>query len=208
MQGDSVVRHDGTRGTIVAEDMSGRLVVEFTDGSRSVVSADSLVLQNDGSYGLPLGAAHPSGTAASDEVVIPVVAEELTIETHRVARGKVHIHKRIETREEVIETPVVREEIVVEHVPVNKIVDDVDHVPTVREEAGVLVIPIIEEVLVVEKQLLVREEVRVFKRRTTTTTPQTVVLRREVVDIQREDLTGRELPESQGASRTGKEHQP
>jgi uncharacterized protein (TIGR02271 family) len=206
MQGVSVVRDDGARGTVVAEETPGQLVVEFKDGSRFVVSAYSLVPQNDGSYRLPLGAAHPPGAAASEEVIIPVVAEEFTVETHQVARGKVHVHKRIETREEVVDTPVVVEEVVVDHIPVNKVVDDVDVVPTVREEAGVLVIPVIEEVLVVQKQLLVREEVRVFKRRTTTTTPQTVVLRREVVDIRREDLTGTDLPQSQEESPPGKEH--
>jgi uncharacterized protein (TIGR02271 family) len=211
MQGVSIVRDDGTRGTVVAEETPGKLIVEFSDGTRHGVTAASLVRQDDGSYRLPRVAEHDVGAAASrsehEEVIIPVVAEELTVETHRVARAKVRVLKRVETREEVVEAPVVVEEIVVERIPVNKVVADVDDLPTVREEADVLVIPLIEEVVVVQKQLLVREEVRVFKRRKTVTNPQTVVLRREVVDIQREDLA-EGAPESQETSRTGKEHQP
>jgi len=200
MQGASVVRDDGARGQVVAEERPGQFLVEFTDGSRFVVSAQAMVRQSDGSYRVGPGSHLQDPESA--EVTIPVVAEELTVEKYKVARARVRVQKRVETREQVVETPVVVEEVVVEHVPINRIVDDVDHVPTVREEADVLVIPVVEEILVVQKQLLVREEVRVFKRRTTRTVPQTVVLRREVVDIQREDLPG-----DQEASRTGKEHQ-
>jgi uncharacterized protein (TIGR02271 family) len=89
--------------------------------------------------------------AEAEELVIPVVAEELTIEKQRVARGKVRVQKRVETTEEVVDAPGVHEEIVVEHIPVNKLVEGA--APQTRDEDGVLVIPLIEEVLVVEKRL-------------------------------------------------------
>src|SRR5262245_56030185 len=126
MKGALVVREDGTRGAVVSEDASGQLVVEFEDGSNQRVPSESLLLQGDGSYRLP-----------SSDIIIPVVAEELTIQKQQVARGKVRVTKRVESREEVVDTPVVREEVVVERVPVNRVIDDVDAVPTVREEAGV-----------------------------------------------------------------------
>jgi uncharacterized protein (TIGR02271 family) len=144
---------------------------------------------------------------AANEVVIPVVAEELTIETRRSARAEVRVHTRIETREEVIDTPVAREEVVVERIPVNKIVDGGDAVPLMREESGVLIIPVIEEAVICRTERVVREEIRVFKRRTTASTRQTVVLRREVVDIDREDVGQREK-ESDRTDHTEKEHEP
>ena len=191
MQGLSVVRDDGIRGMTTGEEESGgRLVVEFNDGSRLVVSPRALISQPDGSYRL---SPDLSATASTmEEILVPVMAEELTVETYRVARGKVRIHKRVETTEELVDTPVVSEQVIIEHVPMNKLVDDV--APQPRDEDGVLVIPLIEEVLVVEKRLVVREEVRISKRRSTTSTPQKVVLRREVVDIEREDLNSEELP--------------
>lgn len=176
MQGVLVFRDDGVSGRAVGSQEPGQTVLEFTDGSRVVIATDKLIVQHDGTYRI----------APADELTIPVVAEELTLETTRVARGRVRVRKRIETREETVDTPVVHEEIVVEHVPVNRLVED--RAPEVREEDGVLIIPLIEELLVVEKRLMVREEIRVSRRRTTTSSPQTVQLRREVVDVEREEL--------------------
>jgi uncharacterized protein (TIGR02271 family) len=200
MKGVSVIRNDSVSGVVIGEE-AGNLVVEFNDGTRAHVLPTELVPQSSGIYRLATQTAStPSSqaaTAESEEMVIPVVAEEIAVETQRVARGKVRVNKRIETREEVVSVPIVHEEVIVEHVPINKFVDDV--VPEMREEDGVLIIPLIEETVVVEKRLLVREEVRVYKRQTTENIPQTVVLRREVVDIERiefddaESLENREL---------------
>lgn len=118
-----------------------------------------------------------------DELVIPVVAEELTVETTRVARGSVRVHKRVDTREETVDAPVVHEDVVIERVTLNVPVDGA--APEPREEDGVLIIPILEEVVVVEKRLILREEVRVSRRRTTTNASQVVTLRREVVEVER-----------------------
>ena len=185
MHGASVVRDDGALGKIISSENNQRVLVEFDDGSRLSVSPEALLPKRDGSYSLSARAAETQSTHL-EEIVIPVIAEELNVETERVQRGKVRVHKRVETREEVVDSPVTREEVVLEHIPINKFIED-HQTPSVREEDGVLIIPVVEEVLVVEKRLFLREEVRVVKHHTTTSTPQTVVLRREVVDIEREN---------------------
>jgi uncharacterized protein (TIGR02271 family) len=190
MQGVSVHRDDGAHGTVVAIEEPGKVVIEFSDGSRLVISTEKLTLQQDGSYFVPL-TANFGGAVGEHKLTIPVIAEELKVDTLRVARGKVRINKRIETRQELVDASVIREEVVVEHVPVNQFIEET--VPEAREEGGVLIIPVIEEVLVTEKRLLLREEIRVFKRRTTTSTPQTIELRREVIDIEREELNSSDL---------------
>ncbi len=175
-EGISVIRDDGLLGTVVnVEDVN--LTVEFEDGSQLVVDSQNLVHQKNNTYLLNLG---------REETVIPVVAEELTVEKEEVTRSKVQVHKRIETREEVIYTPVTHEEVVVEHIEINQLVEG--NIPKVRNEDGVLIIPLVEEIVVVRKRLLLREEVRISKRRTTTSIPQTVTLRREVVDIERTEF--------------------
>ena len=119
--------------------------MRFDDGTSLPVAPDALVRQADGSYRLTKSAATLVGAVdESAEVMIPVVAEELIVEKEQVVRGKVRVHKRIETREEVVNTPTFREAIRVVRVPMNTYIEDV--VPEVREEDGVLVIPIIEEV--------------------------------------------------------------
>ncbi|HEY1304067.1 MAG TPA: YsnF/AvaK domain-containing protein [Vicinamibacterales bacterium] len=184
MRNAAVVRDDGTRGSVVGDEDPDRLVVQFDDGSRLDVAREALVRQDDGSY--RLSTPSDGAQAVSRELVIPVIAEELTVETHRVDRGRVRVSKRIESHEEVVDTPLVREEVVVERVPINTLVEG--EAPAIRDEDGVLIIPLVEEVTVVEKRLLLREEVRVSRHRTTTSTPRTVVLRREVVDIQRDEF--------------------
>jgi uncharacterized protein (TIGR02271 family) len=123
-------------------------------------------------------------TGPEDTVVIPVVAEELSVETARVARSAVRVHKRVETTEQTIATPLVHEEVVVERVPIERQLIE-GPPPEPREEQGVLIIPVFEEIAVVEKRLMLCEEIRVSRRSITTTTSQVVPLRREVVDVER-----------------------
>ena len=124
-------------------------------------------------------------SSQGDVLVIPVVAEELAIETARITRGAVRLHKRVETSEQAVDTPQVREEVIVERVAVDRPVEGA--APEPREEDGVLVIPVLEEIAVVEKRLILREEIRVSRRRTMTSSPQVVTLRREVVEVERVD---------------------
>jgi uncharacterized protein (TIGR02271 family) len=193
----SVYRIDGTRGKVTAWNHPAGdpdlVDIEFEDGLRISVPPVMLLPQEDGSFVLPdydftanaqLSKAGGE-TEEIDEVYIPVVAEELSVEKKLVERGRVRVIKRVESREEEVELPLTSEEIRIERIPYNTIIDG--EVPKVREEDGFLVVPLLEEVLVVEKRLLLREEIRVAKRLSTTTSKQTVVLRREVVDIEREE---------------------
>ncbi len=182
-----VLRDDGVRGIIVAGDTPDQFIVKFDDGKILSVAPDALVHQGDGSYRLTKRATGLLGTVdQTDQVVIPVVAEELIVEKEQIVRGKVRVHKRIETREEVVHTPIFQETVDIVRIPINRYIDDV--VPEVREEEGVLVIPIIEEVVVTSKRLFLREEVRVRKKRAEKTDTQTVTLRREVVEVEREEV--------------------
>ena len=186
MQGVSVFRDDDARDSVVPIQEPANVVGGISDGSCVNASPDNVTLQRDESTGISSPNADLGERVGEAEITIPVVEEELTVDAVRVARGRVRINKRVETRHESVDVPVTREEVVIEHVPINQFIGDV--APERREEAGVLVIPVIEEVLVVEKRLFLREEIRVSKRRTTTSTPQTIELRREVVDIEREEL--------------------
>ncbi len=192
MQPVKVIRPDGQVGTIVgritSQEGTFQVAVSFDDGARLIVPFNELIRQNDGSYLLPHEFTRAVDTATSqtelsEEIVIPVVAEELSIERQRVKRGTVRVHKRIATREEVVDEPTIREEIHIEHVPVNALVEN--EPPQPRTEGDVFIIPIIEEVLVVERRLLVREEVRISRRRTRVSNPQRVTLRREYVEVER-----------------------
>jgi uncharacterized protein (TIGR02271 family) len=192
MEAVQVLRDDGQQGTVVQRittaEAAPQLVIAFADGSQLVVPEDVLIAQPDGTYHLRLNqtALVKEVTKASgvdEPLVVPVVAEELTVEKRQVTRGTVRIHTRVETREEVVDEPLLHEEIAVERVPINALVEGEAPMPHYEDE--VFVIPILEEVLVVQKRLLLKEEVRVTRRSTTISKPQQVTLRREVVEIER-----------------------
>ncbi|GIZ51708.1 YsnF/AvaK domain-containing protein [Noviherbaspirillum aridicola] len=155
-------------------------MVQLEDGRRVLVPANLLVRQDDGSYLLPFTF---QGTTA--HMRIPVIQEELHVDKRRVDTGRgVRLHKSVEQREELIDQPLLHDELVVEHVPVGRMVKE-DEVPLTRYEGETLVLPVFEEVLVVQKQLMLKEEVRVTRRQREVHAPQKVTLRSEQVKVER-----------------------
>jgi stress response protein YsnF len=74
------------------------------------------------------------------------------------------------------------EEVEIERVAVNRVIDEA--VP-VRYEGDTTIISLLEEVLVVEKRLVLREEIHIKKLRKEVHNPQEVLLREEQVEIVR-----------------------
>jgi len=122
-----------------------------------------------------------------DEIAIPGVEETLQIDKEAVASGTVRIRKTVHAHEEMVDVPLSREEVQVERVPVNRMIEGEVQV---RYDGDTMIIPIVEEVLVVETRLMLKEELRVTKRRVTENHPQKVTLRREEATVER-------LPEEQ-----------
>src|ERR1700754_1983267 len=124
-------------------------------------------------------------TPPSDDTrVIPVLEETLDIQKRRVETGVVRITKLVHEREEVVDVPRMHEDVTVERVTLNRLVD----APVaVRQEGDTLIIPVLEEVVVMEKRLSVKEELRITIRRIEEHTSQPVTLRREEVIIERLD---------------------
>jgi len=60
----------------------------------------------------------------------------------------------------------------------------VDGPVSVRYEGDTLIIPLLEEVVVVQKQLRLKEEVHVIKKQTERRQPEQVTLRREAVIVE------------------------
>jgi uncharacterized protein (TIGR02271 family) len=125
-------------------------------------------------------------------LVIPVVEERLEVSRERVETGRVRISKSVETREVVVDDPLKRETVRVEHVPINQVVTG--DVPQVREEGDVTVIPILEERVVTRTELVLVEEVRIHRDHSQYHDPQRVTLRKEVVAVERFGEDGKPLP--------------
>jgi uncharacterized protein (TIGR02271 family) len=204
----------GVHGTIdtTAWPLDGRraeVLISFESGQQVLVPLELLVRQEDGSYRLTITLAaweRPRGVgvdAPEPPLVLPVMEETLTVDTRPVETGRVRIRKVVHEREALVDPPLFREEVSIERVPVNLVVEG--PVP-VRYEEDTMIVSVLEEVLVVETRLLLKEEVHITTRRTETHTPKRVTLRHEDVTIEhidreRNELNSQAQEESHGEDR-------
>jgi uncharacterized protein (TIGR02271 family) len=158
------------------------------EGGRQVwVPVQILTREADGRYAIPIALAELERAGAvprEPPLVLPVLAEELDVQTRRVETGRVRLHKTVHTREVLVDEPLLREEVVIERVPVNRVVEG--PIP-VRYEGDTMILSLLEEVLVVETRLLLKEEVHLTTRRTERHAPERVTRRHEDVTIERVD---------------------
>ncbi len=116
------------------------------------------------------------------EIVLPLHEEQVTVERRRVGGDILRVETITGVREERVEAALAREQIEIERVPVGIFVDSA---PPVREEGEITIIPVVEEVLVVERRLRLREEVRLRRVRTTSQHIETLQLREQRAVISR-----------------------
>jgi uncharacterized protein (TIGR02271 family) len=117
-----------------------------------------------------------------DTEVIPIAEEELRLDKRMVTTGKVRVQTSVDVETELVKATLDGETVEVIRVPVDRIVD---RAPEIRTENDVTIIPILEEVLVVEKRLVLKEELHVHKRRTTENVELPVELRKQRAAIER-----------------------
>ena len=197
---------EGVRGTLEVPftEIGGdeRARVLLADGRRLLLPPGVLERQDhgtlifSGSFEELAGAADGGG----EQIVVPVVEEGLRVGRRVVETGRVRVTKTVREHEEVVDQPLMREEYDVERVAVDEFVDG----PVgPRYEGETLIVPVLEEVLVVEKRLVVREELRITRKRTEERNPQRVKLLSEEVSVERAEVDDAPagLEEEQGGGR-------
>ncbi|MDP8919376.1 MAG: YsnF/AvaK domain-containing protein [Pseudomonadota bacterium] len=120
--------------------------------------------------------------AIAETEVIPLAEEELRIGKRQVTTGKVRVSTKVDVIEELAKATLDTETVEVTRVPVDRMVDQA---PAIRTENDVTIIPILEEVLVVEKRLVLKEELHVRKRTTAESFEAPVQLRKQSAVIER-----------------------
>ena len=184
---------DGVWGTVVSGSPhlvshTAQVVVQTESGQQFLVPTELLIPQPDGSYALPRRLAELERSGSEPHVhqdkplVVPVLVEELDVQKRTVEIGTVRITKVVRERETTVDEPLLRENVAISRVPMQRVVDG--PIP-MREEQGTTIISVVEEVLVVEKRWMLREEIHIRKRRTETHQPQPITLRSEEVQVER-----------------------
>lgn len=192
--GASVETTDGAFGTVkevLVNPKTGELVHLLVEHESSlvlvpadlildVVSPTQVRLSSTGADTL----AHLGGIVSTPDlggqVRVPIYEERLRVGIRSVDRGEVVVHKSVERVPETVVQPVEREELEIERVRLDR---PIDQPAQTREEDGWLIVPVMEEVLVVTKQLVLTEEVRIRTRRVMEEQEVYEILRRERVEI-------------------------
>jgi uncharacterized protein (TIGR02271 family) len=127
----------------------------------------------------------------SEQIRIPIYEERLQTEVRPVDLGEVRIHKTVEHVPTTTTRTVERDEVEIERVRVDRLLDQ----PVQPYQDGEwTVVPVMEEVLVITKQLVLTEEVRIRTRRVAEEQEVYEVLRRESVSVEDATLRGARGP--------------
>ena len=122
-----------------------------------------------------------------DDVVVPVVEEQVHVDAQPVVTGGVRVTKHVESHNEVIEQQLRTSRADVKRVKTNRVVDG----PQPAQRAGnTLIIPVVSEIIRVQKQWVVTEEIHITQREEVETVQQTVPVSHEEAEIERLDEAG------------------
>lgn len=118
---------------------------------------------------------------------VPVIEESLQVGKRWTDTGRgVRIHKTVSEETWRVDETLMQQALEMRRVPINAWLAT-DALPVQRQEGATWVIPVLEEVLVVEKRVRLKEEIRITVKTTTHPASERVVLRKEQVDTERFD---------------------
>lgn len=190
MVGAAVIDASGNRASVASVQQHGddlNAWVQLAEGMQALVPASLFVRQDDGTFRLPFTFHIPNDSRQPMQMSFPVMEEEVQVAKRVIDTGRgVRVHKSVTQREQVVDQTLLHDELSIEHVPVGRVVEE-DNLPQTRYEGDTLVVPVLEEVLVVQKQMLLKEEVRITRQRREVQAPQSVSLRSEHVTVERFD---------------------
>jgi stress response protein YsnF len=122
-------------------------------------------------------------TDASDvSASLLLLEEQISVVRRRIAGDTIRVSTVTNRTEKHVAEEIVHERIEIEHVAIGQLIHTV---PPVREEGDVTVIPVVEEVVFVEKRLLLKEEVRLRRVRVPNMHREVVTLRQQDVLVER-----------------------
>jgi stress response protein YsnF len=120
-------------------------------------------------------------SSSEPPIVIPLHVEDISFNRRKVERDvRVHIHTI--SHDHLIDEPLAHERVEIERLVIGR---PIDAVPPVREEGDTTVISVVEEVLVLERRLVLKEEIRLRRVRTTEQHREMVTLREQQAVIER-----------------------
>lgn len=115
------------------------------------------------------------------QIVMPLHQEDLTVSRQRTERL---VRVRVETTETIqpVDEPVLHEAVEIDRIPIGR---PVDAVPPVRTEGEITIVPVVQEELVIQRRLVLKEEIHLRRVQRTERHRETVTLRQQRAVIER-----------------------
>jgi uncharacterized protein (TIGR02271 family) len=114
--------------------------------------------------------------------VIPVFEETLSVAKRAVETAKVRVSRVTHDYQQQVDELLQHEKVEVERIPIDR---PVEAMPSVRQEGDVTIIPVVEEVVRIERHLVLKEEVHIRRLKQTERYRETITLRRQEAVISR-----------------------
>jgi uncharacterized protein (TIGR02271 family) len=124
--------------------------------------------------------AQQAGAGEAD--VVRLYAEDATVSRQTVETGRVRVAKVTRVRDHFVDELLARTNVEVERVPIGRVIDAM---PAVKDEGDLLVVPVVEETVVVERRLVLKEELHIRRVQTTERYRDTVKLRYQTAEVTR-----------------------
>lgn len=136
---------------------------------------------------IPFRLVHPKReqVMSQENDVLQIVTETAKLEKHDRVTGRVRVSTKTEAVKDLVAAALERTDVEVTRVAIDR---EIEAMPSLRTEDGVTVVPVVEEILVVEKRLVLREEIHIRKITTTEHVEVPVTLRKQHAVIQRDEV--------------------
>ena len=119
-----------------------------------------------------------------EEIVVPLQAEQIEVTRRETVAGQVTVSTVTRAREALVDELLTDEHAEVERVECRRLIEAM---PDVRQEGDTIIVPVVEEVVVVERRLFLKEEIRIRRVRATRRHTETVTLREQDAVIVRNE---------------------
>lgn len=126
------------------------------------------------------------------ETVLALLEEELSVAKRVVETARVRVSRVTRDHEQLVDELLHHEKVEVERVPVDR---PVEVMPSVRQEGDVTIVPVVEETLKLVRCLVLKEEVRIRRIKTTERHQEKVTLRRQEAIVSRTPVEQRAVLE-------------
>jgi uncharacterized protein (TIGR02271 family) len=147
-------------------------------------------MKNDHTVGTSAGLSPQNAVNDQSVETLALVEEALRVDKREVTSGRVRIETVTDTVEELARATLDEETVEVTRVPIGR---EVSAAPAVRTEDGVVIVPVMEEIVIVEKRLVLKEELHIRRQVTQENVEVPVTLRKQRAVVERLSPEGQSI---------------